>query len=439
MSKVADWKSKASILLQTHSVREVADILFDESSYSEKKTFKKKIGIFNTAIKKAGYPQSKEVIKSFIGLGEHKQEWDEKGNNAVFSYVGEKQITTLEEALSHCNVDKDIWEVERHVFNSWQTTLGKGGGDYNKSTNYQVKIWFKRKLKEIAQRNFAAELKAELKSVSPIVLLKKRSHFVNGKLLEIDIFDPHFGKLAWGEETGENYDITIAEERYMTALSELLHRASGGDRIEKILFPIGNDLMHTDTTTATTTGNTQQDVDVRWQKMWLRTRAAIMRGIKMATEVAPVEIVIVPSNHDFQTIFYLGDLLECYYQNNKNITVHNSPKTRKYYRFGKCGIGFTHGNEENHNDLAIIMLREMQKEWGDVEYMEWHLGHFQKKKGGRFKSSDDYKGIMVRLLRSLSSADSWHARRGYVSTIKGAEAFIWDKEYGVTANLMHNL
>lgn len=424
MSVLSEWKKEATKLLQIKTVSEVTEILFPKSGYKDVATFKHKLYCYNKKIKSVGYKSANEAVNAFIALNEYKETRDEDGKVSITETVDRK--LTDDELYKRYGRSKEDWRISMVWFK-------------DKQSGFLLSCCFIPLKKEIAQRNFAADLKLELRSVSPCVPLKKRNKFSNGKLLEIDIFDPHFGKLAWGEETGENYDIKIAEERYMTALSELLHRASGGDKIEKILFPIGNDLMHTDTTTSTTTGNTQQDCDVRWQKMWLHTRAAIMRGIKMATEVAPVDIVIVPSNHDFQTIFYLGDLLECYYQNDKNISVNNSPKTRKYYRFGKCGIGFTHGNEENHNDLAIIMLREMQKEWGDVEYMEWHLGHFHKKKDIRFKSSDDYKGIMVRLLRSLSSADSWHARRGYVSTIKGAEAFIWDKEFGVTANLMHNL
>lgn len=313
-------------------------------------------------------------------------------------------------------------------------------------------VWFKDKregfllsccfiplLKEAKQSVFRDSLITELKTISPFVPLKKHSATQSGKLLEIDIFDPHFGKLAWGKETGEDYDIDIAEERYMTALSSLLQKASAFEKIDKILFPIGNDLMHTDTVTKTTTAGTPQDVDTRWQKMWLKTRAAVMRGIVMATEVAPVDIVIVPSNHDFQSIFYLGDLLECYYEKNKNITVDNQPKARKYYRYGKCGIGFTHGNEENIKELPMILLRENQKEWSHVEYMEWHIGHWHKKKQLQFVTADDNKGITLRYLRSLSGADAWHYIKGYIGSIKGAESFIWDKEYGITANFMHNL
>jgi len=97
------------------------------------------------------------------------------------------------------------------------------------------------------------------------------------------------------------------------------------------------------------------------------------------------------------------------------------------------------GVKEAIKELPMIMLRENQKEWSHVEFMEWHIGHWHKKKQLQFVSVDDHKGISVRFLRSLSGSDAWHYIKGYIGAIKGAESFIWDKEYGITANFMHNL
>ena len=429
----SEIRIRAEEMFKTLGHIEVAKILFPESGWSDAKHFARKVRFWKK--KQSGSLPTKSKLNAPIEAS--KKVWEEDNNKATFSYNGREKINNLEDAIRFSKVDLDVWEVERHVFNTWETTLGAGEGKYNQATNIQIKIWFKKI--ETEKQDFKIDLLEEIKLIAPNVPLKKFTPSKSGKLLEIDIFDPHFGKLAWGKETGEDYDIDIAESRYMTALSELLQQGASTNKIEKIVFPIGNDLMHTDTTIQSTTAGTLQQVDSRWQKMWLRTRAAVMRGILMASEVAPVDIVIVPSNHDFQSIFYLGDLLECYYEKNKNIQVDNRPTARKYYRYGKCGIGFTHGNSEKHADLPMIMLREMQKEWSDVEFMEWHLGHFHKSKVISYKDQDDYKGIKIRLLRSLSSADAWHALMGYIASIKGAEGFIWDKENGITNHIMHNI
>jgi hypothetical protein len=72
--------------------------------------------------------------------------WDEKEDSAVYEYKGEKSIRTLEEALHFSEVDLSKWEVERHIFNSWDVSMknADGTGAF-KRTNYQVKVWFRRK------------------------------------------------------------------------------------------------------------------------------------------------------------------------------------------------------------------------------------------------------------------------------------------------------
>lgn len=406
---------KAESLFDTHSNSEIAIMLFDESGWSYRSQFVKQVGTW----RKVFQPQSQ-----IINQTDYKESRKTDGSIEILDVVDRK--LTDDEIFERYGRNKEDWRISMVWFK-------------DRKIGFLLSCCFIPLYKEAKQSEFKTNLLAEIKAISPYVPLKKTQASNTGKLLEIDIFDPHFGKLAWGKETGEDYDIDIAEERYMNALSSLLQKAASVEKIEKILFPIGNDLMHTDTVIKTTTAGTPQDVDTRWQKMWLRTRAAVMKGIQMSTEIAPVDIVIVPSNHDFQSIFYLGDLLECYYEKNKNITVDNQPKARKYIQYGKCGLGFTHGNEENHNDLAMIMLRENQKNWMHVEFMEWHLGHFHKKKQMQYKNTDDYKGVTIRLLRSLSSADAWHYTKGYIGSIKGAESFIWDKQFGMTANFMHNL
>jgi hypothetical protein len=363
------------------------------------------------------------------------QSWDEKGDTAEFSYNGAVKITNLDQALKFCKVDLSVWEVERHIFNKWDTTF-KDKNDIERTIpNFQVKIWFKRK--KTSGIEVISELLEELKKSKPVVPFRFKK-YKEEVAVEIDIFDPHFGKLAWREETGEDYDLKITEKRYDDAIADLLAKCSGFN-ISRFIYPIGNDYFHYDTLEGKTTGGTPQNIDGRWQKMWKVGREVAIRNIEKLSLIAPVDVVIVPSNHDFETIWKFGDLLECYFHKNKNVTVDNKPTSRKYYRWGKCGIGFTHGNEEKHTDLPLIMMRTMQKQWADVEFMEFHCGHFHKSKKINFVGTDEFNGIIIRFLKSLSGTDAWHAKRGYVKGIKGAEAYVWHKDQGLIGNFITNL
>lgn len=79
--------------------------------------------------------------KGGIADKDNKTEWDESKNDAAWTYNGSKSLRTLEDALKFCKVDLTVWEVERHLFNSWDVT-NAGGVTH---TNYQVKIWFVKK------------------------------------------------------------------------------------------------------------------------------------------------------------------------------------------------------------------------------------------------------------------------------------------------------
>src|SRR5690606_31399347 len=123
------------------------------------------------------------------------------------------------------------------------------------------------------------------------------------KLFVPCIFDLHLGKLAWNEETGEDYDIKIAENRFKEALEDLIEKASGY-KFDKILFILGNDLFNSDSAfpyTATTGGTPQED-DIRWQKSFRLGVRLITEALIRLEKIAKVDVVTALSNHDLQKI-----------------------------------------------------------------------------------------------------------------------------------------
>ncbi len=358
----------------------------------------------------------------------------EKGE-AEISQKTYTQIKTLEALIEECQIDTAVWDIERWICNKWEVGAKDASQEIQVTPLYQIKVWLKKKSmsKSAILTDFKAELLQSIREITPP--LRTQIHQNNdGVLLEIDIFDPHFGKLSWSEETGEDYDISIAEQRYFNALYDLIEKASTY-KTKQILLPMGNDFFHYDTIAITTTAGTRQDSDSRWQKMFRKGVQIAMKAIDICRQVAPVEVLHVPSNHDTQSGFYLAELLRARYEVDLWVNVDAGLKCRKYFRFGKCGIGFAHGHNEKHADLPLIMMRETQKEWFDVDFREWHLGHFHSKKETKYLAFNEAHGISVRIIRSLSAPDAWHFEKGYVQGLKGAEGFIWDAEYGNVANI----
>jgi len=350
-----------------------------------------------------------------------------------------EHIKTLEQLLEKCNVDSTEWKVKHYIVNKWDVSAVIDGLFVTKE-NFQVKATLERNKTEYEKKQWSEFLKT-VKSYAPDYsgLDKFKKTGKEKYLLEMSLFDLHVGKLSWDEESGENYDTKIAIERFNNAVKSLLnHVINYKDQINEILLPVGNDLINIDNKFNKTTAGTDQHVDSRWQQMFRKTKELMIRNIDILSQIAPVKVLMVSGNHDQQTVFYLGEVLDAWYLNNKRVTIDNNASQRKYHRYGTNLIGFTHGNEEKHLDLPYLMSEERREDWAETKYREIHLGHFHKRKSISFVDVDENRGVKIRVLPSLSGADAWHSSKGYRS-MKSAVAFLYEKEMGMVAEFSHNV
>jgi DNA-binding transcriptional regulator YhcF (GntR family) len=370
--------------------------------------------------------------------------------DADVSVITRKRIKTLADLMEACEVDQNEWNVISWECNKWEV------GRKDKSLNWHVengkvikgdaedsgKIFveplFQVKAK-LARRTVITDLGkqkelllAELKEYAPKSGCRVCTDELNldrNQLLEICIFDPHFGKLAWREETDEDYDLKIAEKRVKEAVRELLKRVNLA-YISKILLPIGNDLVNIDNRQNTTFAGTPQDTDVRYMKIIRAVKRILIEIIDELSQIADVDVVIVPGNHDTTTSFMIGEVLDAFYHKNELVKIDNTPKLRKYYQFGKNGFQLTHGNEEKHESLGLIFATEQPKLWCDTKFRFCQIGHFHKNKKLWFTSVDEHQGFQIQTLPSLSGTDFWHKSKGYMS-LKQAKAMQYDPVHGL--------
>jgi len=337
---------------------------------------------------------------------------------------------TVEEIAALFDIDMDVWEAKRVTTNHWDVT-NKDGTTYK---NYQTKVVWSRD-PDRAKMSFIKKLFAEeLQDMAPYQFDPIKEYIVTAaeKMLEINIRDLHLGKLCWRGETGEDYDSKIAAARFHFALDDLLTKASVFG-YEQIVICASDDFFNADDVHGNTTSGTYQCTDVRWQKMFRLGRELMCQAIDKLRTYAPVKVIMATGNHDTQRSFFLGEVLSAVYHNCDNVEIDNSPKGRKYHRYGNVLLGFTHGNGLKQHELPLIMAQEAPKDWGETKYREFHVAHFHKSKQIKYVDIDENIGFVIRQMRSLTGTDSWHYEKGYVGSIKGAEAFIWDKESGLVA------
>lgn len=256
-------------------------------------------------------------------------------------------------------------------------------------------------------------------------------------LLVINPADIHVGKLAIAKETGEEYNKEIAKERVLKGIEGLIDKSKGFD-VDRVLFCIGNDVLHVDNSQNSTTKGTHQDMDGQWWQSFELALEIYVAAVEMLLAVAPVDCIHSMSNHDYQSGFHLAHCLDSWFRNCDDVTVDASPSARKYYKYHSNMIGLEHGDGAKQADLPLLMAQEAPKLWGECRHRTIFLHHLHHKIKLKFQSAKDYIGVTVEYMRSPSGADSWHAKKGYKGAPKAVEGFLFHKENGRVASLVHN-
>ena len=257
-----------------------------------------------------------------------------------------------------------------------------------------------------------------------------------GHLLVINPADVHIGKYADALETGNTYNVKTAKKRILDGVKGIIAKSEGFD-IEKVLFCIGNDILHTDNVQGTTTRGTRQDTDGKWYRHFTTALEIYVECVEMLINIAPVDCVHSMSNHDYMSGFHLAHALKSWFRNSKSVTVDDSPIHRKYYVYGSSLIGLTHGDGAKTKNLALHMAQEKPELWAKTKHRYWYLHHIHHKKRFKYLTSFDDIGVTLEFLRSPSGTDAWHYRKGFTGSPKAVEGFIHSKENGQIAHLTH--
>lgn len=328
-------------------------------------------------------------------------------------------VPFIDEDLVEREIEDLAWESLQHRKYQYEIAYEKAETrqDRKDAEKWRKQEYFLQTAHEAVMehmKDFNKKYKGPTK-ISPIV--------EEGFLLEVPVVDLHLGKLAWSPETGENYDYKIARQRYHRVIDDVVARAQGRP-IEKILMPISNDFFHFDTISQTTTAGTPQDSDMRWPKLYGVGVEMLVISIDQFRGIAPVEVILIPGNHDRMTGYYAITYLYAWYRNNEDVNVQVDPKTRKYFEHGASLIGFGHGDKEKGRIWGLMSI-EAPKAWGRSKYREWHLAHEHS------ESSKEGSGIILRRLSSVTGTDIWHYDQGYIGAVPKQQTFLWDREKGL--------
>lgn len=381
--------------------------------------------------------QNKNVVgDSCVGkLVDHSLEKSYESNSCHVVARG-LDVKTLDKAIEIAQVDLDLWYVDRHVINSWEVTGRNKSGKFGTYTNWQVKAWLKRKS---PQETSLSVLIEELKTNAPKPQPLKRKIKKSGRILEISIVDVHNGLRCAPPTADAEWNPDIARRTLLGTSAALVSAAESCGPFDKIVVPIGHDWMHIDNPAATTTRGTPQPEADEYHAMFLAAERLAVEWILSLREIAPVEIIVVPGNHDWVSSFALGRILSAYFHNDPDVGVDtwNDPADPfKWLRWGCNLIGYFH-KAKNQSAMAALMANERPQDWAETVggWREWHVGD-QHRRGEYRPSVMEEQGVGIEFQPSIVPSSEWARRHGYAHQRRSGTAHVWDKVEGQIARFV---
>ena len=235
--------------------------------------------------------------------------------------------------------------------------------------------------------------------------------------------DPHIGMLAWGNEVGESFDLSIAEPELCECAAQLVDRSPATS--EAIVCNLGDFWHAQDDNQRTPKSGYKLDVDGRAGKVGRVGLSVIRRIVDTAlTKHQRVRVRSIPGNHDPQSAFWLPLYLQAVYENEPRVTIEEGVNPYQYDVFGNVLLGWAHGDGAKLEALGEIMATDVPELWGAAKFRYWNTGHVH------HWSQKELRGCVVDTHRTLAGRDAWHHHSGYRSG-RALKAVTYHRLYGL--------
>jgi len=220
------------------------------------------------------------------------------------------------------------------------------------------------------------------------------------------IADAHFGMMAWGRETGEDWDTAKASERLRDWVRRCI--ASSPSSSRAVILDVGDTTHANDQTNQTPQSHHGLDVDTRFYK----TMTTACEALGAATEAAlakhdHVTVVILPGNHNRDS--YIGLRLGLFYRfrDNPRVTIYKSPGEFWVEQFGNAMVAAHHGDKAKAERIVMFLADQHHAIWGQTKHRFLWTGHLHHHK------SADIGGVQWEQLRALTARDAYSVANAY--------------------------
>lgn len=275
---------------------------------------------------------------------------------------------------------------------------------------------------EEAMRVAIEALAEDVKRAQPI----RYSQTANEQLLNLyTLTDCHVGMRAWHPETGDDWDLEIAER---TLKGAVLHLIQASPNAEVAVINQLGDFLHYDSLNAVTPqhGNLL-DADGRFPKVV----AVATRILRFVIDTAlkhhkRVIVLMAEGNHDMASSVWLRHIFSLLYENEPRIDVIDSPLPYYTYQHGKTMLAFHHGHLSKNQSLPLLFAAQFPSEWGSATRRYCHTGH------RHHVEEKEHPGMTVVQHPTIAARDAYAARGGWIAD-RSMTSITYHKDYGQAA------
>lgn len=275
-------------------------------------------------------------------------------------------------------------------------------------------------LREAAMRAMVDALSESLPREEPALPILR--HGNDDLANQFTITDLHMGMLSWGEETGADWDMKIAEKILFDWFAAAIRQSS--DAKLAIMAQLG-DLLHYDSHESVTPAHKHVlDSDSRYQKMVRVIIRAKRRLTRMLLETHEhLHMIEADANHDPAGGAWLREMLAAFYENEPRVTVDTSPSTYYAYEHGLTSLFYHHGHRKKIKQVDAVFAGKFREIYGRTKFAYGHTGHLH---------SDEL--ISTNLMKverheTLAAPDAYAANGGWLSG-RSAKVITYSKRFG---------
>lgn len=263
----------------------------------------------------------------------------------------------------------------------------------------------------------------------PRVNATPKPEFTNENLLDLYVItDYHLGMLAWNQEAGDDWDVSIAEDLLLRWFRAAIESAPGSKI--GILANLG-DFLHWDGLDAVTPSSGHVlDADTRFQKL-VRVAIRVIRQIidMLLAKHEHLHVIMAEGNHDMASSIWLREWLSAIYEKEPRITVDRNPDPYYCYEFGNTSLFFHHGHKSKQASLDSVLVAKYRDVFGRTKHSYAHCGHLHHVK------ALETNLMVVEQHRTLAAKDAYASRGGWMSG-RDAKVITYHKEHGKVSELI---